>query len=252
MEPSEELCQKRNHLYTACTYCETAISPLYHILILFSFQRNAWHISGGEGAAANSANRRVLVTRPDGSQYVEEIKNDLGLKSGDKEGMMSRLNAQGVNATSASGYGSAGDNSNGFGKAPLRSNSTNIVGRMLSRPQSFQSNRDETNNNEYGIILLNALKEQLISRDSKGLIGLQRQFRTMDEDGSNSLDISEFKKAMLETNVRMKKASDAEILFKLFGKYYFFPILTPTSSVNNSVFFVLYQIRIFGCCFLGN
>ena len=166
--------------------------------------------------------------------------------------MMSRLSAQGVNATSASGYGSAGDNSNGFGKAPLRSNSTNIVGRMLSRPQSFQSNRDETNNNEYGIILLNALKEQLISRDSKGLIGLQRQFRTMDEDGSNSLDISEFKKAMLETNVRMKKASDAEILFKLFGKYYFSPILTPTSSVNYSIFFVLYQIRIFGCCLLGN
>ena len=77
MEPSGELCQKRNQLYTASTYYETAISPLYHILILFSFQRNAWHISGGEGAAANSANRRVLVTRPDGSQYVEEIKNDL-------------------------------------------------------------------------------------------------------------------------------------------------------------------------------
>ena len=224
MEPPGELCQKRIQLYTASTSCETAISLFYHILILFSSQRNAWHISGGEGAAANSANRRVLVTRPDGSQYVEEIKNDLGLRSGDKEGMMSRLSAQGVNATSASGYGSAGDNSNGFGKAPLRSNSTNIVGRMLSRPQSFQSNRDETNNNEYGIILLNALKEQLISRDSKGLIGLQRQFRTMDEDGSNSLDISEFKKAMLETNVRMKKASDAEILFKLFGKYYFSPL----------------------------
>jgi hypothetical protein len=30
--------------------------------------RNAWHISGGTGSAANSANRRVLVTRADGSR----------------------------------------------------------------------------------------------------------------------------------------------------------------------------------------
>jgi Ca2+-binding EF-hand superfamily protein len=63
--------------------------------------RNAWHISGGEGAAANSANRRVLVTRADGSEYVEEIKNDLGLRADDKAGMMDRLRAQGVNNASS-------------------------------------------------------------------------------------------------------------------------------------------------------
>jgi hypothetical protein len=60
--------------------------------------RNAWHISGGEGSAANSANRRVLVTNSDGSQSVVEIKSDLGLKSDDKQGMIARLRAQGVNA----------------------------------------------------------------------------------------------------------------------------------------------------------
>jgi len=71
--------------------------------------RNAWHISGGEGAAANSANRRVLVTRADGSEYVEEIKNDLGLRADDKAGMMERLRAQGViNASDISTFGSAG------------------------------------------------------------------------------------------------------------------------------------------------
>jgi hypothetical protein len=42
--------------------------------------RNAWHISGGEGWCANTSNRRVLVTHNDGSQSVEEIKNDLGVK----------------------------------------------------------------------------------------------------------------------------------------------------------------------------
>ena len=43
--------------------------------------RNAWHISGGEGQAANSSNRRVLVTHSDGRQTVEEIENDLGMTS---------------------------------------------------------------------------------------------------------------------------------------------------------------------------
>ena len=40
--------------------------------------RNAWHISGGKGACANSTNRRVLVTHEDGRQTVEEIENDIG------------------------------------------------------------------------------------------------------------------------------------------------------------------------------
>jgi len=56
--------------------------------------RNAWHISGGTGWAANSANRRVLVTAADGSQSVQEIQNDLGLKSDDKAGMIARLRVQ--------------------------------------------------------------------------------------------------------------------------------------------------------------
>jgi Ca2+-binding EF-hand superfamily protein len=71
--------------------------------------RNAWHISGGEGWSANSANKRVLVTRADGSQYVEEIKNDLGLKQGDKAGMMARLKAQGVDASQISLYDGGDD-----------------------------------------------------------------------------------------------------------------------------------------------
>ena len=64
--------------------------------------RNAWHISGGEGWAANSANRRVLVTDASGNQSVQEIREDLGLKADDKAGMIARLRAQGVNVSSIS------------------------------------------------------------------------------------------------------------------------------------------------------
>jgi Ca2+-binding EF-hand superfamily protein len=63
--------------------------------------RNAWHISGGEGAAANTANRRVLVTDASGRERVQEINNDLGLRPGDKAGMVTRLVTQGVGDISA-------------------------------------------------------------------------------------------------------------------------------------------------------
>lgn len=57
--------------------------------------RNAWHISGGEGTAQNTSCRRVLVTYKNGSQQIEEIKNDLGIGPNDKEKMKARLEQQG-------------------------------------------------------------------------------------------------------------------------------------------------------------
>ena len=57
--------------------------------------RNAWHISGGEGAAQNTSCRRVLVTYKDGHQTIEEIKNDLGIRADDKDKMKRALESQG-------------------------------------------------------------------------------------------------------------------------------------------------------------
>jgi len=58
--------------------------------------RNAWHISGGEGAYANTSNRRVLVVHSDGSQEVVEIKNDMGIAADDTAAMIEALTSQGV------------------------------------------------------------------------------------------------------------------------------------------------------------
>lgn len=53
--------------------------------------------------AANTANRRVLVTDASGRERVQEINNDLGLRPGDKAGMVTRLVTQGVVDISSSG-----------------------------------------------------------------------------------------------------------------------------------------------------
>ena len=57
--------------------------------------RNCWHISGGEGVCANTANRRVLVTYKDGRQLIEELKNDLGIGPKDLDKMKAQLEKQG-------------------------------------------------------------------------------------------------------------------------------------------------------------
>mmetsp|Transcript_1443 Transcript_1443/g.2026 ORF Transcript_1443/g.2026 Transcript_1443/m.2026 type:complete len:1301 (-) Transcript_1443:1473-5375(-) len=61
--------------------------------------RNAWHISGGKGQCANTSNRRVLVTHEDGTQTVEEIKDDLYIDKSDEKAMKANLqNRSGVRA----------------------------------------------------------------------------------------------------------------------------------------------------------
>eukprot|EP00611_Tribonema_gayanum_P011403 TRINITY_DN2162_c0_g2_i1.p1 TRINITY_DN2162_c0_g2~~TRINITY_DN2162_c0_g2_i1.p1 ORF type:complete len:556 (+),score=181.59 TRINITY_DN2162_c0_g2_i1:137-1669(+) len=67
--------------------------------------RNTWRMSGGQGFAANTANRRVLVVHSDGRQTVEEIKDDIGVRGDDMAGMMANLKAQGINAASIELYG---------------------------------------------------------------------------------------------------------------------------------------------------
>lgn len=58
--------------------------------------RNAWHMSGGTGWAANSTCRRVLVTFRDGSQRVVEVENDLGVSAKNKRVIIQRLERQGI------------------------------------------------------------------------------------------------------------------------------------------------------------
>lgn len=67
--------------------------------------RNAWRIAGGEGMAANTANRRVLVTNKDGSQSVATVQNELGMRGRDVEDVRRRLAGQGIDAAEVALYG---------------------------------------------------------------------------------------------------------------------------------------------------
>ena len=198
--------------------------------------RNAWHISGGEGWAANSANRRVLVTHADGRQTVEEIKDDLGLAADDREGMAARLRRQGVDAASIDTVGAVEDEEPAVLPKPRLRSGRRLVGGagrssaepgvmpgtggpVRSRAPRLRRARQQAGAPQVvppGIASIVArLKAELASRGARGFTGLQRKFRIMDDDGNRSLDRNEFKKAMEEMNIGLA-AADLRRLFEHF------------------------------------
>ncbi len=50
---------------------------------------------------------------------------------------------------------------------------------------------------------LDQLREQLIARGARGIVGLQRKFRIMDDDNSKTINLVEFKKAMKECSLSL-------------------------------------------------
>jgi Ca2+-binding EF-hand superfamily protein len=188
--------------------------------------RNSWNLSGSDSHTANSASRRVLVTKADGSQSVEEIKNDLGLKANDKAGMMARLKAQGVDPAKISLY----DGMDSTKDEPVN---PNALKPNLNKSQAFTSQKTAEVRNiglgsskkrigqrsssaatadstaTYGLqLVIQKLKNELRSRGGYGFISLHRKFRSMDDNGNKSLDLGEFKKGMKEMNMGL---SDPEL-----------------------------------------
>eukprot|EP00811_Abedinium_folium_P034890 NODE_7732_length_1554_cov_7.458304.p1 GENE.NODE_7732_length_1554_cov_7.458304~~NODE_7732_length_1554_cov_7.458304.p1 ORF type:complete len:345 (+),score=123.44 NODE_7732_length_1554_cov_7.458304:84-1118(+) len=58
--------------------------------------RNAWHMSGGVGQSQCTSCLHVCVEHSDGSETIEEVKNDLGLDKFNSRDVTKRLLAQGV------------------------------------------------------------------------------------------------------------------------------------------------------------
>ena len=100
--------------------------------------RNAWHISGGKGAYANTTCRRVLVTHTDGRQTVEEITDDLGIAPDDIKMMKRNLLKRGIKAKAIKTFGQAGAaKGKKFGK---KNGKRSSEGRVFGRPSVGRKN----------------------------------------------------------------------------------------------------------------
>ncbi len=70
---------------------------------------------------------------------------------------------------------------------------------------------------KYQLILVERLRNKLVSRGGRGVIGLGRQIRIFDDDGSGTLDKYEFKKAIRDFNIDIEDR-DVDGLFKVFDR----------------------------------
>ena len=93
-----------------------------------------------------------------------------------------------------------------------------------------QSNTDDTE------VLMDNLREQLVSRGARGMVGLQRKFRIIDDDNTKSLSLSEFKKAMKECSLKL---SDIQLnqLFSFFDK-------SKDGSIDFDEFIIGIRVRV--------
>uniref|UniRef100_A0A6U0WUQ8 EF-hand domain-containing protein n=1 Tax=Rhizochromulina marina TaxID=1034831 RepID=A0A6U0WUQ8_9STRA len=211
--------------------------------------RNAWHIPGGEGWCANTANKRVLVTDADGNQRVECIQNDLGLDTNDPKAVQAQLDAQGSkgaytppspsgpqknkNPTAKLGGGSLGSAAslNGGGgaaaaeepskrrtpKSRLGESSISIFGSGVEYGPATDLTPEEESMGwskdmpESTRGLLRRLKQSLRRRGTMGIAKLGKKFRIIDDDGSGTLDLAEFTKCLTEHRLGFDEAQIAEM-----------------------------------------
>eukprot|EP00606_Chrysophyceae_sp_TOSAG23-5_P000485 GSChrysophyteH2.ASY1.ANO1.382.1 assembled CDS len=212
--------------------------------------RNAWHMSGGTGAAANSANKRVLVTHEDGSQEVVEVQNDLGVADGDSQALLRRLKQQGVEATQvttssgvnlmatnskaansnkqlflashtdafSSSLGSliCGDSGGATDRREPPPQHANNVFSSANSPLKASHSAHHSSEMSHGVkALLKKLKQALSDHGARGFHGLQRKFRILDDDNNGKLSQGEFKKGISELGLAMAE-SEIRLLFNHF------------------------------------
>jgi len=113
--------------------------------------RNAWRIAGGEGAAANTANKRVLITNKDGSQQVVTVNNELGMKQGKDQAAMAdirkRLGQQGVEASNIELFGGMDNLDKPKSNKPQQGTSREAWGAQKNtQPPNAKSNSYDKNN----------------------------------------------------------------------------------------------------------
>lgn len=181
--------------------------------------RNAWHISGGEGASANSANRRVLVIKSDGSQEVVEIKNDLGLNMKDTKEILKRLKAQGVDAIQVS----VNDNTESIDPPANAKGKPNLNRHGNKTTVAAEKEKDKSNPTNVPSagtkLLIDKVKKALKLRGVNSFFDLQKRFKIMDDDHSGNISYSEFKKAIKEIqSLQDLSENDIRTMFTYFDR----------------------------------
>jgi calcyphosin len=89
-----------------------------------------------------------------------------------------------------------------FGRPTTAATSSGSIGGNRGVPSSPAPVKASTRDPE---ALAEALKQKLASRGARGIIGLQKQFKIMDDDNSKTLNVMEFNKALTDYKLGFTK-----------------------------------------------
>ncbi len=96
----------------------------------------------------------------------------------------------------------------------------------LERQKERNSSQEyQTVDDSAEMSLLDRFRAKLVSNGARGIIGLGRKFKIMDDDRSNTINMEEFIKAVKECKLEGVSVTDIRKLFALFGKIIYHHIL---------------------------
>uniref|UniRef100_K3WWY2 EF-hand domain-containing protein n=1 Tax=Globisporangium ultimum (strain ATCC 200006 / CBS 805.95 / DAOM BR144) TaxID=431595 RepID=K3WWY2_GLOUD len=188
--------------------------------------RNAWHISGGHGWCANSANRRTLVNHADGRATVEEAQNATSRGPAGQRTSTSFCDILGYSnpaAKSAPSRRVSVANASDSFAACLTMVPTSKPPSAAAVPGATKAAlaAQDTPQRDHPVgvqLIIAKLKNGLKAKGAHGFCGLSRKFRLMDDDGNGSLNVTEFRKAMKDMELQDLTDADLRLLFQYFDR----------------------------------
>jgi len=149
-----------------------------------------------------------VVTREEFEEYYNNISASIDRDDYFEQMMNSAWNLDGSRVTKK-GWG-ADNTSKAKGRKPERNNVTGY-----QRPAQTEEEAPPMNYTQAQ--LMEVFRKKLAARGSRGIMGLGRQFKIADDDGSKNLNVEEFKKAVHDFRVGLN-GKQAETLFSVFDR----------------------------------
>jgi len=154
-----------------------------------------------------------IVTRDEFEEYYNNVSCSIDRDDYFEQMMNSAWNLDGSRVTKK-GWG-ADNTSKAKGSKPARGTVNPLTGE--TRAPAQKETQEEPPMNYSEAQLMDVFRKKLAARGSRGIMGLGRQFRIADDDGSKNLNVEEFKKAVHDFRVGLN-AKQAEKLFGVFDR----------------------------------
>jgi len=145
----------------------------------------------------NSEASDHIVTKEEFEEYYNNVSCSIDRDDYFEQMMNSAWNLDGSRVTKK-GWG-ADNTSKAKGNKPARGSVNPLTGETRAPAQNTQQEEPPMNYTEAQ--LMEVFRKKLAARGSRGIMGLGRQFKIADDDGSKNLNVEEFKKAVHDFRV---------------------------------------------------